>query len=50
MLKLVADVLIHHKLGDFSVDVYVPEWRVAVEYQGGQHYHQTWRGDVVRLE
>ena len=48
MLKMVADVTVHAKLGEFSVDVFIPDWKLAVEYQGGQHSKQTWRGDFKR--
>jgi very-short-patch-repair endonuclease len=46
MLHLVADVKVHQKIGNYSVDVFVPDWKAALEYQGGQHYQQSWRGDV----
>jgi hypothetical protein len=45
-MNLVADVSIHHRIGKFTVDIFVPEWNMALEYQGGQHFQQTWHGDV----
>jgi hypothetical protein len=49
MLKLVTDdLVVHHRIGKHSVDIFVPEWDVAIEYQGVQHYQQNWRGDFVR--
>ena len=48
MLQLVADIKVHHRIGNFSVDVYIPDWKLAIEYQGGQHFQQSWRGDLQR--
>jgi very-short-patch-repair endonuclease len=48
MLKLLADVKVHQKIGEFSVDVFIPEWKLAIEYQGGQHLKQSWHGDLSR--
>lgn len=48
MLQLVAETKIHAKIGRYSVDVFIPDWKLAVEYQGGQHAKQTWRGDLKR--
>ena len=50
MLQLVADTQVHAKIGKYSFDVFIPDWKLAVEYQGGQHSRQTWRGDVKRLQ
>jgi very-short-patch-repair endonuclease len=49
MMQLVADIVVHPKLGEHSVDIFVPEWKLAIEYQGGQHYQQTWRGEITRF-
>lgn len=48
MLRLIADVEVHQKIGQYSVDAFIPAWNVAIEYQGGQHQQQTWRGDLTR--
>jgi hypothetical protein len=48
MLNLVGDVKVHQKIGEFSVDIHMPEWNLAVEYQGGQHAFQSWCGDFLR--
>jgi very-short-patch-repair endonuclease len=48
MLQLITDVKRHQRIGNHSVDIFVPEWNLALEYQGEQHFHQTWRGDLKR--
>ena len=48
MLQLVADAKVHARIGTYSVDVYIPDWKLAVEYQGVQHFQQWWRGDFKR--
>jgi regulatory protein YycI of two-component signal transduction system YycFG len=49
MLQLVVDdVRLHHKFDKHSVDIYIPEWNIAIEYQGKQHFQQHWRGDLLR--
>jgi very-short-patch-repair endonuclease len=48
MLKLVADVDVHRRVGNHSVDIFVNDWNVAIEYQGKQHFTQSWRGDIKR--
>src|SRR4051812_10950837 len=48
MLQVIADTEIHARIGSHSVDVYIPEWKLAVEYQGEQHFQQSWRGDLKR--
>ena len=48
MLQLVADTQTHAKIGKYSVDVFIPDWKLAVEYQGIQHSQQSWRGDCKR--
>lgn len=48
MLKLVVDIKIHHKIGDYTVDIFVPELNAVIEYQGIQHFKQSWRGDFKR--
>lgn len=47
MLKLVSDISVHQRIGKYSVDVFVPEWNVAFEFQGEQHFKQTWRGALT---
>lgn len=48
MLQLVADIEIHAKIGKYSVDVFVPSWKLAVEYQGIQHSQPIHLGDFKR--
>lgn len=49
MLRLVAgNIIPHHKIGQHSVDIFIPDWNVAIEYQGVQHSKQHWRGDFNR--
>jgi very-short-patch-repair endonuclease len=35
-------------IGGCSVDVYIPQWNTAIEYQGGQHYKQINTGSFER--
>ena len=48
MLNVVADIKIHHKIDKYSIDIYIPEWNVAIEYQGEQHFKNTTHGDIKR--
>jgi very-short-patch-repair endonuclease len=51
MLRLVTeDVVVHHRIGKHSVDIYIPEMNVAIEYQGSQHFQQSWRGNFKRFD
>src|SRR5690349_5245309 len=47
MLKAFAPI--HHqiKLQGHSVDLFLPDFCVAIEYQGGQHYVPTHRGNFA---
>jgi hypothetical protein len=45
MLRLVAgNIKLHHRIGHHSVDIFIPEWNLAIEYQGIQHYQGHWFG------
>lgn len=48
MLQLIAEATIHAKIGKYSVDAYIPDWKLAVEYHGIQHFQESWRGDFQR--
>jgi very-short-patch-repair endonuclease len=47
MLKSVTSVSVHHVIEGYSVDVYLPEFSVAIEYQGAQHFTPKLRGEVT---
>lgn len=49
MLKMVADVNVHHKIGEYSVDFYVPDWKLAIEYQGEQHFMKSWKSGDLQM-
>lgn len=51
MIKSLAkdtNVYTHCKIGGYSVDIYVPEWKLALEYQGTQHYQPSYKSDLKR--
>jgi hypothetical protein len=47
MLRSLTQIECNVNLHGYSVDIFVPEWSVAFEYQGAHHYNQTYRGYVV---
>jgi very-short-patch-repair endonuclease len=48
MQFIVEDVKVHHRIGKYSVDIFIPDWKLALEYQGEQHYQTSCHGDVKR--
>lgn len=46
--SLTSDVQIHADVHGYSVDIFIPQWKVAIEYQGDQHYKAVYKGDFVR--
>jgi very-short-patch-repair endonuclease len=48
MMGLVADIKTHHRIGNYVVDIYIPELNLALEYQGKQHFQQAQYGDLKR--
>jgi very-short-patch-repair endonuclease len=48
MFKLLTDdVKSHVSIGGQSVDVFLPEYSVAIEYQGKHHYEQQAHGHFI---
>jgi very-short-patch-repair endonuclease len=45
MMRAVADIEVHSNINGYSVDIYVKDWKLAIEYQGQQHYTPIHRGD-----
>jgi very-short-patch-repair endonuclease len=50
MLKRVTKTQHQAVIGGHSIDLFLPEWNIAIEYQGEQHYQQHYRGCLVKYE
>jgi very-short-patch-repair endonuclease len=46
MLEKFTHVIPQARILGYSVDLFLPEWSIAVEYQGYQHFQQFFRGDL----
>jgi hypothetical protein len=40
MLNIAKNIEVHYRIKKYTVDVYIPEWNLAVEYNGEHHYHE----------
>jgi hypothetical protein len=49
MLSAITRIETQTTVNGHSVDVYIPDWKLAIEYQGKQHYQPHYRGDLHEL-